>query len=94
MKKKKIVVVADRSGRLVGCALPSEEPAQRTFEQETTLAALPGQTVYDAQIPHELIEYIGRPSFAEEIFRYRVGPKGRLVRAKEGKKRSQPRAHR
>ena len=94
MKKNKIVVVADDSGRIVGCALPSQEAAQRTFEQVTTLAAMPGQKVYEAEIPRELVEHIGRAAFAEEIFRYRVGPKARLVLVKERGKKSAPRAHR
>jgi len=93
MKKNKIVVVADRSGKIIGCALPSEEVAQPT-EPKTTFAAMPGQTVHEVEIPQELVEHLGRPSFAEEIFRYRVGRNARLVRAKARRKKSQPRARR
>ncbi|HVS82497.1 MAG TPA: hypothetical protein VHE60_12270 [Pyrinomonadaceae bacterium] len=88
MKKNKIVIVADNSGRIVGCALPYERAARRTSEQETKLVAMPGQTVYEAEIPRELVKHIGRASFVEEIFRYRISPQARLVRAKERRKKS------
>jgi hypothetical protein len=94
MKKNKIVVVADRSGKIVGCALPSGEAAEQNFEQETTFTAMHGQTVYEVEIPPELADHIGRASFEEEIFLYRVGPKNRLVRAKGRGKKSASRAHR
>lgn len=86
MKKSKILVVSDDSGKILGAALPVEEPPQLSFERDTTLVTMPGQTIHETEIPPELFKHIGQASFTDELCKYQVSSDGKLICAeREGK---------
>jgi len=74
----KISVAVDKSGTIVGALIPSFA-VNRVTPHSFGLKASESQSVYEADLPQELFQHLGKKTLAPELLKYRVEKKGKKV---------------
>jgi hypothetical protein len=73
----KIIVVADKSGMILGALIPEVTTNRARAVNSMQLRPMEGQTVHEADLPVELFEHLGKSTLTPELMKYRVEKKGK-----------------